>query len=174
MSFADRGSNLVTWRSQWREPGFRNPKPVESRIIGFGIWNVTNDWSPESKFLYQRLEFGALKPETMEWNLESETILDFLTFEWSTRIIREIFFGTSIAGFNFPLKTNVLSWSQNICSSYFHPLSPTPSWDQLPIPCYLSQCWLNALYTVKDPMDARGGFFFLVFLRVQEGGTFNR
>ena len=23
-------------------------------------------------------------------------------------------------------------------------------------------------------MDARGGFFFLVFLRVQEGGTFNR
>ena len=42
-------------------------------------------------------------------------------------VTREIFFGTSIAGFNFPLKTNALSWSQSICFSYFHPLSPTPS-----------------------------------------------
>ena len=22
--------------------------PAESRIMGFGIWNLTNDWSPES------------------------------------------------------------------------------------------------------------------------------
>ena len=60
----------------------------------------------------QRLKFSAWDAETMEWNLESETILDSLTFKWRTRIMtREIFFDSSIAGLNFPLKTNVLSWS---------------------------------------------------------------
>ena len=61
----------------------------------------------------------------MTWNLAPKTILDSLTFEWSTRIMtRGIFFGSSITGFNFPLKTNALSWSKSICFSYFHPLSP--------------------------------------------------
>ena len=102
--------------------------PVESRIMDFGIWNLTNDWSPESKSHQQRLEFSAWNLESMAWNLESETILDSLTFKWNTRIMtREIFFGTSIANFNFPLKTNGLSWSQSICFSYFQSLSPTPS-----------------------------------------------
>ena len=77
-----------------RESGFRNPRsftcgirnpgsiilPVESRIFGFEIWNLTNDWRPESKFHHQRLEFSAWNPESMAWNLESETILDSLTF----------------------------------------------------------------------------------------------
>ena len=71
--------------------------------MDFGIWNLTNDRSPESKFHHQRLEFSAWNPETMEWNLESKAILDSLTFEWSTHITREIFFHTSIAGFNFSL-----------------------------------------------------------------------
>ena len=91
------------------------------------LWNLESHQRLESgtQVLHQRLEFSAWNPKSMTWNLAPKTILDSLTFEWSTRIMtRGIFFGTSIAGFNFPLKTNALSWSQSICFSYFHPLSP--------------------------------------------------
>ena len=44
---------------------------MESEILDFGIqntaqgiWNSTNNWTPESKFHWQRLEFST-------WNLES-------------------------------------------------------------------------------------------------------
>ena len=37
--------------------------------MAYGIWNLTNDWSPESKSHHQRLEFSAWNPESMKWNL---------------------------------------------------------------------------------------------------------
>ena len=51
---------------------------VESEILGFGIRNTgqgvrnpTNDWNPESKFHWQRLE-------SRSWNPDSRTVLDSL------------------------------------------------------------------------------------------------
>ena len=57
----------------------------ESGILGFGIWNTaqgirnpTNDWNPESKFHWQRLESSSWNPESTAWNPESKTVLDSL------------------------------------------------------------------------------------------------
>ena len=58
---------------------------VESGILGFGIRNTaqgirnpTNDWNPESKFHWQRLESSTWNPESTAWNPESKTVLDSL------------------------------------------------------------------------------------------------
>ena len=45
-----------------RESGFPESGkflPVKSGILGIGIRNATNDWNPESKFHWQRLESGT-------------------------------------------------------------------------------------------------------------------
>ena len=57
-----------------RELEFRNPGNfllVESEILGFGIRNTaqgirnpTNDWNPESKFHWQKLESSTWNPES--------------------------------------------------------------------------------------------------------------
>ena len=76
-------------REFWfRNPGnfcFWNPELgkillVECGILEFGIqntapgiWNPTNEWNPESKFHWQRLESTV-------WNPESKTVLDSLTW----------------------------------------------------------------------------------------------
>ena len=60
---------------------------MESRILGFGIWdtaqeirNPTNDdWNSESNFLRQRLKSCTWNPESTAWNLVSNTVLDSLT-----------------------------------------------------------------------------------------------
>ena len=58
---------------------------VESGILGFGIRNTaqgvrnpTNDWNPEFKFHWQKLESSTWNPESTAWNPESKTALDFL------------------------------------------------------------------------------------------------
>ena len=57
-------------------PESENILLVESGILGFGIrttvqgiQNPTDDWNPESKFHWQRLESSI-------WNPESKTVLD--------------------------------------------------------------------------------------------------
>ena len=37
---------------------------MESGILGCGIWNLTNDWNPESKFYWQILESSFLNRES--------------------------------------------------------------------------------------------------------------
>ena len=51
---------------------------VESGILGFGIRNPTNDWNPESKFYWQRLESSTWNPESMTWYPESKSVLGSL------------------------------------------------------------------------------------------------
>ena len=48
---------------------------MESGILGFGIWNTTqgirnptNEWYPESKFHWQRLECSTWNSESTAWN----------------------------------------------------------------------------------------------------------
>ena len=45
-----------------------------------GIRNPTNDWNPETKFHWQRLESSTWNPESITWNPESKTVLDSLTW----------------------------------------------------------------------------------------------
>jgi len=61
--------------------------PVESGILGFGIWNTaqgignpTKDWDPESTFHGQR------NLESTAWSPESKTVLDSLT--WGEKLER--------------------------------------------------------------------------------------
>ena len=58
---------------------------MASGIPGFGIRNTahgirnpTNDWNPESKFHWQRLESSTWNLESTTWNPESKTVLDSL------------------------------------------------------------------------------------------------
>ena len=51
---------------------------VESGILGFEIRNPTNDWNPEFKFHWKKLESITWNPESTAWTPESKTDLDFL------------------------------------------------------------------------------------------------
>ena len=67
--------------------------PAESRIMGFGIWNLTNDWSSESSISrHQRLEFwpGIRDPWHGIWN---PTILDSLTLACVTSVSSRVIAG---------------------------------------------------------------------------------
>ena len=70
-------------------PESENILHVESGILGFGILgfgirttvqgirNPNDDWNPESKFHWQRLESSICwNPESTVWNPESKTVLD--------------------------------------------------------------------------------------------------
>ena len=55
---------------------------MESEILGFvfrntaqGIRRPTNDWNPEPKFHWQRLEYNTRNPESTAWNPESKPAL---------------------------------------------------------------------------------------------------
>ena len=78
-------------------PESRNLLLLESWIRGnfaygirnSGLWNPeyssrfrnhTNDWNPESKFHWQRLESSNCTPDSTAWNPESQTVLDILTW----------------------------------------------------------------------------------------------
>ena len=77
--------NLLCWRSaHMREIGFRTESGkfllVEFGILGFRMRNTsqtlknsesTNDWNPESKCYWQRLESGTWNPEFVTWNPDS-------------------------------------------------------------------------------------------------------
>ena len=76
---------------------------VESGILGFAIRNTSqgfrnpiNDRNPESKFLWQRLEFSTLNLEPTAWNQEFKTVLDSL--RWGFLLIKttSIFIGCSL------------------------------------------------------------------------------
>ena len=71
--------------------------PVESGILGFGIRNTaqgvrypTNDWNPEPKFHWQRLESSTWNPESTAWNPESKTVFDSL--RWQDTRQQELYF----------------------------------------------------------------------------------
>ena len=84
--------NLLCWRSvHMREIGFRTESGkfllVEFGILGFRMRNTsqtlknsesTNDWNPESKCYWQRLESSSWNPEFVTWNPESKSVLDSL------------------------------------------------------------------------------------------------
>ena len=60
-------------------------------ILDLGIWNkaqgiqkTTNDWNPESKFHWQKLESSKWNLESLPWNTESKTVLDSL-YTWETQ-----------------------------------------------------------------------------------------
>ena len=65
---------------------------MRSRILGFGVRNIAqgirnpfNDWTnPESKFHWQRLQSSIWNPESMACNPESKTVLDSLTWTYTT------------------------------------------------------------------------------------------
>ena len=80
---------------------------------------------------------------------------------------REIFFGTSIAGFNFPLKTTVLSWSQSI---FFFLLSPS-FYNSIMRSIANSMLLVAVLivYVHRKSSNKRLRGVYLI-LRVQEGG----
>ena len=62
-----------------RDPELWNPNAAQ------GIRNPTNDWNPESKFQWKRLESGTWNPQSMEWNLESKDYLGFFSmgrYDW--------------------------------------------------------------------------------------------
>ena len=50
------------------------------RSTAQGIRNTTNDWNPESKFHWKRLESSTWNQESTVWNPESRTFLDSLTW----------------------------------------------------------------------------------------------
>ena len=70
------------------ESGIHEILPVESKILGFGIWNTAQGiWNPESKFHWQRGQNpvpGMWNPEFMAWNPKSQTELDSLTGDHTT------------------------------------------------------------------------------------------
>ena len=143
--------------------------PVESRIIGFGICNLTNDWSPEFKSHHQRLEFSAWNPESIKSNLESNTVLGSLTFEWSTQITREIFFGT------FQLLASISPWKLTFSPGHrVFVLLTSTLFLQLhhEVSCQLSMLVVGMLivciiYRKWSNGRPRGVY---IILRVQEGG----
>ena len=64
-----------------------NVRSSKHGILGFGvrstaqrIQNVTSNWNWESQFHWQRLESSTRNPESVTWNLESQTIVDSLTW----------------------------------------------------------------------------------------------
>ena len=57
------------------------PRHLESWALKCSIrWGISpshfNGWNPESKFHWQRLEFGSLNSESTTWNAKSKTVLD--------------------------------------------------------------------------------------------------
>ena len=72
-----------------RKSGFRNPRNFcfWIRNTAQGIRNPTNNWNPESKFHWQRLESSTWNPESTEWNPESKIVLDSLSKAiWRTNV----------------------------------------------------------------------------------------
>ena len=73
------------------ETGIQQMFALESGILGFvirntaqGFRNSANDWSPESKFHWQKKSWSSTwDPESTAWNLESKTALDSLA--WGDR-----------------------------------------------------------------------------------------
>ena len=92
--------NLLCWRSaHMREIGFRTESGkfllVEFGILGFRMRNTsqtlknsesTNDWNPESKCYWQRLESSSWNPEFVTWNPESKFVLDSLRARFRTLV----------------------------------------------------------------------------------------
>ena len=92
--------NLLCWRSaHMREIGFRTELGkfllVEFGILGFPMRNTsqtlknsesTNDWNPESKCYWQRLESSSWNPEFVTWNPESKFVLDSLRARFRTLV----------------------------------------------------------------------------------------
>ena len=92
--------NLLCWRSaHMREIGFRTESGkfllVEFGILGFPMRNTsqtlknsesTNDWNPESKCYWQRLESSTWNPEFVTWNPESKFVLDSLRARFRTLV----------------------------------------------------------------------------------------
>ena len=92
--------NLLCWRSaHMREIGFRTESGkfllVEFGILGFPMRNTsqtlknsesTNDWNPESKCYWQRLESSSWNPEFVTWNPESKFVLDSLRARFRTLV----------------------------------------------------------------------------------------
>ena len=84
----------MDFESKIRIPESKKFLLVESGILGFrirntaqGIRNPTNNWNPESKFHWQRLESSTWNPESKEWNPESKIVLDSLSKAiWSTNV----------------------------------------------------------------------------------------
>ena len=84
----------MDFESKIRIPESKKFLLVESGILGFwirntaqGIRNPTNNWNPESKFHWQRLESSTWNPESTEWNPESKIVLDSLSKAiWSTNV----------------------------------------------------------------------------------------
>ena len=57
-----------------RNPRLKNPENNSRNS------NAHNDWNPESKFHWQRLESSTWNPESPAWSLQSKTVLDSLTW----------------------------------------------------------------------------------------------
>ena len=53
-----------------------------------GIRNSSQDWNPESKFHWQRLESSTWNLESTAWNPESKTVLDSLL--WGDKAFKGI------------------------------------------------------------------------------------
>ena len=109
--------NLLCWRSaHMREIGFRTESGkfllVEFGILGFRMRNTsqtlknsesTNDWNPESKCYWQRLESSSWNPEFVTWNPESKFVLDSLRARFRTLVY-----------FSFPHSPLPCAWGQKI------------------------------------------------------------
>ena len=122
--------NLLCWRSaHMREIGFRTESGkfllVEFGILGFRMRNTsqtlknsesTNDWNPESKCYWQRLESSSWTPEFVTWNPESKCVLDSLRARFRTLVY---FFLSP-----FPLPC---AWGQKIPPGFYFRTRAWPS-----------------------------------------------
>ena len=151
--------------------GIRNPGsiilPLESRIFGFEIWNLTNDRRPESKFHHQRLEFSAWNPESMAWNLESETILDSLTFNgvrasWQEKYFSALQLLASISPWKLPF-----SPGQRVFFFLLPPSFSISIMKSVANSMLLVAVLIVCVHRKSSNKRLRGGY---LILRVQEGG----
>ena len=91
---------------------------LESAILEFGfqnavqgIRNPTNDWNPESRFQWQRLESRTRNPESTAWNPKSKTVLDSVT--WC-----DLFLGASM-GLGQAVQRRLLTIFPPLCRQFF-------------------------------------------------------
>ena len=101
-------------------------------IFACGIWNLgfsnaeyisnseefgtTNDWNPESKCYWQRLESSSWNPEFVTWNPESKFVLDSLRARFRTLVY-----------FSFPHFPLPCAWGQKIPPGFYFRTRAWPS-----------------------------------------------
>ena len=118
---------------------------VESGILGFGIRNTaqgnrnpTNDWNPEPKFHWQRLEYNTWNPEFTAWYPEPKTVFIPLHLMKSSKTQDMQKYRTYIQWWRSPELTGTKTSHISFISFDIFKLIPL---DTLPLRQPCSGCW---------------------------------